>query len=446
VACNQHYGFAHVALPRLLDEDPESMIGRLSAADGSDTLLRLWNRVGVPMPPAERVEPQGLGVDSFRLHDGSFVAFVTLPTPAVSPEAWFVVIWVGPGGPIKGYGGPSFEHGYYTLELSEADDGSRMNVLAQWRQGAHANFGEGPPSNEGAFLRAVCALRGLPGDQTIDVLLRYLQKRTRSLATGIADGDKITVHGVPSIEVFDRLRRSPSERMPTESTFFQWELKADAHSQWRRGFRIVHRVSDETEINILEGAIRSVEGSLREELDRHADACPTRRNPGRRHGHGLSVVALTEQEVAQLDRECRDPDYDGDAQLGRLRVGTTLFSPSACVALGRFDLHHLSELRCALTGETPEAAAASGPPTRTVGLLMTVDERVFGVFHQLSADLVSRLRRLNDEDLPVAGERWAALLREANAPGDTLARAVLVRLVDVARKTTLEAPCVVLKE
>jgi hypothetical protein len=43
------------------------MIGRLSAADGSDTLLRVWNRLGEQMPLAERVEPKGLGVRRARL-------------------------------------------------------------------------------------------------------------------------------------------------------------------------------------------------------------------------------------------------------------------------------------------------------------------------------------------------------------------------------------------
>jgi len=421
------------------------MIARLCAADGGDTLLRVWNRLGEQMPLAERVDPGGLGVDSFRLDDGSVVAFVTLPRPAVAPEAWFVVIWAWPEGPRDGREGPSFEHGYYTLELSEAQDGSPMNVLAQWGHGAHVNFGEAPPSNEGAFLRAVCALRGLPAEQTIQVLLHYLRARTRSIAVGIADSRKITLHGAPSLEVFDRLRRSPSERSATKSTFFQRELEAGANSQWRKGLRIVHRVSDETDMNRLGDAFDSVAKSVEEELERwmQASRALAPPEPGPRQkgwGRPLTAVVATEEGVKLCEQ--RSIDTMGGSELRAL-----LFESRTSIELGLFNVDddNLRALLSVLPRRTEEAPLV--PETAVVQLGCTDEgEGAFHLLYRLSDELVRHLRHLGDEDLSVVGQRWVSLMRTAGDSSHMRGRGVLVRLVDLARQTGPESPYILIDE
>jgi hypothetical protein len=439
MARSQHYRFAHIVLPQLLDEDGEGMIGRLSAADGSDTLLRVWNRLGEQMPLAERVEPKGLGVDSFRLDDGSIVAFVTLPTPTVSPEAWFVVIWASRGAPMNGHEGLPLEHGYYTLELGEAEDFSPMNIVAQWRHGTHANFGEGPPSNEGAFLQAVCTLRGLPAEGAIQALLHYLRARTRSLAVGIANASKITLQGVPSLEGFDRLRRSPRERPATESTFFQRKFSPRAQFAWPSGCSIVLRVSDETDIRILEKDLDGVEKSIEEELDRWMQASKALSPPDpareKRWHRPLQGMVATEEVV----KRCSEPN------IGWMFM-SELFESRTWITLGAFDLgqDNLGALLSVLPGRREQAPLV--PETAVASLGATDDGESMHLFSRLSDELVRCLRRLSDEDLPAVGEHWVSAMRAAGDGSHLLGRGVLVRLVDLARQTGPEAPYIVIDE
>jgi len=443
MARSQHYHFVHSTLPRFLDEDRDGMIERLSAADGGDTLLRAWNRLGEQMPAAERVEPKGLGVNSFRLDDGSFVAFVTLPTPEVPPEAWFVVIWAWPEGPSDGHEGRPFAHGYYTLELSEAQDGSPMNVLAQWRQGAHEKFGAGPPSNQGAFLRAVCALRGLPAEETIHALLDYLRARTRSIAVGIADSYKITLHGVPSLEVFDRLRRSPRERPATKATFFQRKFSPRAKSAWPSGCSIVLRVSEETDIRILDKDLDGVEKSIEEELDRwrQASRALSPPEPARRSSRWgpLTAVVATEEGV----KRCAQPLIH---MMDMSDLRATLFESRTCIELGRFNLDddNLRALLSVLPGRTEQAPLV--PETALVQLGSTSNDEKNHFFSRLSDEVVRHLRRLSDEDLAAVGEHWVSLMRAAGDSSHMLGRGVLVRLVDLARQTGPETPYILIDE
>ena len=74
------------------------------------------------------------------LRDGATFVMITLPEPANPPEAYYVGVT----------GGRCF-----TLEYGLTATGEPTTFLCEWSGGKHLNFGQGPPAEEHAFVRAV---------------------------------------------------------------------------------------------------------------------------------------------------------------------------------------------------------------------------------------------------------------------------------------------------
>lgn len=160
---NHHYVFAHVALRQLFFDKPEGFLGVLSSPRAVDLLRDLWEEVGKRV--AEAGEGQVLAPDGLKATVRSLgprpCALVTLPPPEGITEAFMVAAVVNAS--VEGEGEeaklvpigdpPSF---YVTLEKGLSDAGRARTVLCAWdAEGAHLNYGDGPPPEPAAFLGAV---------------------------------------------------------------------------------------------------------------------------------------------------------------------------------------------------------------------------------------------------------------------------------------------------
>lgn len=160
---NHHYVFAHVALRQLFFDKPEGFVGVLSSPRAMELLRDLWAEVGKRV--SEAGEGNVLPADGLAATVGSLgprpCALVTLPKPEGITEAYMVAAVVNAS--VEGQGKeakfvpigdpPSF---YVTLENGLSEDGRPRTVLCAWdAEGAHVNYGDGPPAEPAAFLGAV---------------------------------------------------------------------------------------------------------------------------------------------------------------------------------------------------------------------------------------------------------------------------------------------------
>lgn len=143
----QAYQFAHRVFPRWFFEDPQRVGDVLSGPEGLPHLIALWKEVG--MACQESGSSSGLGVEPVTLGPGWRGCLVRLPEPEKMPEAHFLcVAWPEQAGPTSGR--------IFTLEHSLGLDGNVATVVGEWRSdGAHLNFGSGPPPEARQFLEAV---------------------------------------------------------------------------------------------------------------------------------------------------------------------------------------------------------------------------------------------------------------------------------------------------
>ncbi len=143
----QAYQFAHRVFPRWFFDDPDRVGQVLAGPEGLPHLIALWKEVGAACQEAHPSD--GLGVETFSLPNGWRGSLIRLPEPQEMPEAHFVcVAWPGGSGPRAGR--------VLTLEHSFGLDGKVATVMGEWRSdGAHLNFGSGPPPESGPFLEAL---------------------------------------------------------------------------------------------------------------------------------------------------------------------------------------------------------------------------------------------------------------------------------------------------
>lgn len=150
----QHYVFVHRVLRDLFFDSPEEIIAILRDEGRNDSLLDLWNKVGKKVRKSRLVSPNGLRCEIRMLGD-TIIVIITLPTPQVLPEAYFVALVYRPSSPEqKGL------TRFIILEHSvDLDDGSLPTVLCEWDgTGVHANMGYGCEPTLEDFFQAVCNL------------------------------------------------------------------------------------------------------------------------------------------------------------------------------------------------------------------------------------------------------------------------------------------------
>ncbi len=155
-ARQQHYVFAHAALPQLAHASPPRMMNVLCGPTGRDFLRRLWEEVGNGCDADERVPGEGISLDVVQLPTGHVAGVISLPEPRAVPEAYFVAV-VAPEPDESGF---AADTGCRVITLEKTMDllgqGGPLTVIGEWTaDGAHANFGSGPAPALADFVAPV---------------------------------------------------------------------------------------------------------------------------------------------------------------------------------------------------------------------------------------------------------------------------------------------------
>jgi hypothetical protein len=157
----QHYVFGHVVLRQMAFDKPLGVLGILHSPEGPKFLTSLWDDV------ADQVRANGEPADvdgsalEFRpvLVGGFPCALVRMPPPTAAPECHYVAIVVHLN--LESEEPPPEEPmvSYYTLERGQTVEGAEVTMLCGWNAaGTHLNYGEGPPPDPDAFVRALTEL------------------------------------------------------------------------------------------------------------------------------------------------------------------------------------------------------------------------------------------------------------------------------------------------
>jgi len=181
-ARQQHYLFAHKMLPQIAFDFGAASVLMLSEQEkAADFLERVWRDCGEGLEGRDFVSPDGasvgLSVETRRIGNNELVSIVSLPTPEVTPEAYFVALMCDAvPQSASGDGSPetlelwrllvrSTPVRVFTLELSQPEEGEARTVFCEWTSdGRHVNMGDGPSPDKNAFF-AFLGAQGLPRPQ-----------------------------------------------------------------------------------------------------------------------------------------------------------------------------------------------------------------------------------------------------------------------------------------
>lgn len=94
----QHYLFVHRVLRDYFFESPAAMIEVFRKEDRNDSLSVLWKEVGDDVGESSLVDPDGLCCNIKEYNDIT-IAIITLPTPQIISEAYFVALVYRPPAP-----------------------------------------------------------------------------------------------------------------------------------------------------------------------------------------------------------------------------------------------------------------------------------------------------------------------------------------------------------
>ena len=157
----QHYIFAHIAFRQLAFRDPQACMAVLYSPVAKKMLAEIWD--DVTKYCAQSGHATDLKADELKIHQGRVGLYpcvvVEMPPPLRMTEAHYVALILRghlENGKVVNEDPPLL---YYTLEFSLRGDGTPFNMLCAWDdQGAHHNYGEGPPADVQAFLDALAKL------------------------------------------------------------------------------------------------------------------------------------------------------------------------------------------------------------------------------------------------------------------------------------------------
>lgn len=167
----QHYIFAHKMLPHIAFEWGATSVLMLSDPDkASGFVENLWRDCGEGLEGRDLVAPDGLCVETRRAKGQKLICLVTLPSPVVAPEAYFVVLVCDDlPEPDADDDAPetlelwrlllrSTSVRVFTLELSQDLNGREHTVFCEWASdGRHLNMGDGPRPDKNAFFSFLAA-------------------------------------------------------------------------------------------------------------------------------------------------------------------------------------------------------------------------------------------------------------------------------------------------
>ena len=152
---DQHYAFVQV-LRDLFFDMPDKIIAILKDERRNDSLLDLWDKVGEEVGKAGLVPAGGLSAEIKMLDNNTVVGLITLPTPQLMCEAYFVALVYCPEESSEQKPLTRFIVLEHTIDLN---DGSPPNVLCQWEGGdEHVNMGYSCEPTLEDFSEAVCSI------------------------------------------------------------------------------------------------------------------------------------------------------------------------------------------------------------------------------------------------------------------------------------------------
>jgi len=125
---------------------PDEVLTLLSGASAHGFLEEVWGKTYELVGEGERLSPAGLSCSIYPFRSGK-IAIITLPRAEVVTEAHFVAVVVTPGPQRFFLFRSAPEVQFFTLELTEDEDGKQGNVLCEWRLSPqhrfHNNYGVG---------------------------------------------------------------------------------------------------------------------------------------------------------------------------------------------------------------------------------------------------------------------------------------------------------------
>ena len=141
-----HYTFVHQALPTVCFGMPDKVLTILSGTGAHEFLEELWGKTYELVSEGERLSFAGLSCSVYPFRRGR-IAIITLPRAEVVTEAHFVALVVTPGPQRFLFFRSASEVQFFTLELTEEEDGKQGNVLCEWQLSPqhrfHHNYGVG---------------------------------------------------------------------------------------------------------------------------------------------------------------------------------------------------------------------------------------------------------------------------------------------------------------
>ena len=148
----QHYDFAHKLLPYIAIHEADDLIADV-AARGDKAIEHLYAIMHTHnvADPKERIDPKEIHWSLRKVGDWNTAVVITMPTPAVTPEAYFVAVisCMNPGGT------PPSTGRCFCLELTTDEDGKPAAVLCEWIGKSHRNYGRFVEPNEDDFVGAI---------------------------------------------------------------------------------------------------------------------------------------------------------------------------------------------------------------------------------------------------------------------------------------------------
>jgi hypothetical protein len=140
-----HYLFAHRVMPQFFFKNTDSFFMRLQAEPATEA-ARVWDYVGEPLRPEDRLPAEGLTAEYRTGENGLRMVVVTLPPAKISPEAIYLVL------AIRGRDRfcLTYERSHPLMELKD------IAILCGWdSSGGHLNFGFGGDHSREAFEKAL---------------------------------------------------------------------------------------------------------------------------------------------------------------------------------------------------------------------------------------------------------------------------------------------------
>lgn len=153
-----HYTFAHYALRTAAHENPLAFIAILASPDALKFLASLLNSVSEYCK--EEAPSRSLQLDDFTIHCSRLgqypCAIVEMPQPLAPTEAYFVAAILLANLEQEIPDLKNVELRYFTLENGIRLGGPPRTVLCEWtKDGAHCNYGDGPPPRVQDFLETL---------------------------------------------------------------------------------------------------------------------------------------------------------------------------------------------------------------------------------------------------------------------------------------------------